>query len=53
MRGILGEVVEELAHHRPAEEEGGAGVEGGRHQGESQILHEIFFNILTLLKTMI
>ena len=39
VRGVLSEVVEELAHHRPAQEEGGAGVEEGRHQAEGHVLH--------------
>ena len=32
--------MEELAHHVPAQEEGGAGVEEGRHHGEGHILHK-------------
>ena len=39
VRGVLREVDEELAHHGPAQEEGGAGIEDGRHQGEGHVLH--------------
>ena len=42
--GVLSEVVEELAHHSPAEEESWARVEESRDQGEGRILERNIFS---------